>query len=128
MDLLFDECVEGAVYRAVAQSREGARVERAQDHHIAHAHDDELLDWAAARGFVVVTSDRNTMVPAAWERVALGRPVPGLLVIRRGAARGAVFEALTLIAERAVAADLDARVVWVPERSESEQISSGVGR
>ncbi len=61
--------------------------------------DPEVLAWAAAEGRVLVTNDRNTMVGFAYQRVAAGEPVPGLIATTNDQSIGSAISDILLIAE-----------------------------
>lgn len=41
-----------------------------------------ILDWAARAGRVVVSVDKKTLAVDAWDRVAHGLPMPGVIILR----------------------------------------------
>ena len=43
--------------------------------------DPMVLEWAAARGLVLLTHDRKTIPPFAYARVAAGLPMPGVFLV-----------------------------------------------
>ena len=59
--------------------------------------DDDLLAWANANEFILITEDRRTMPGAIARRSELGEYTFGVFFIRPGACIGAVIEALELI-------------------------------
>lgn len=77
------------------QRREPAAVFlRARDIGLQDAGDDEVLDYAAREGFIVVSHDVNTMPAHAYARVRDGRPMAGLLMARQRERVGAIIDDL----------------------------------
>jgi hypothetical protein len=61
--------------------------------------DPEILAWAAAENRALITNDRNTMVAFAYQRVATGEPVPGLIATTNEQSIGSAIDDILLIAE-----------------------------
>jgi len=76
--------------------------------------DPEILCWCEENGFVVVTANRRTMPVHLAAHISAGRHAPGIIVLRRGAAMGAVIDALLLVAGAGLAADLRDQILYVP--------------
>jgi predicted nuclease of predicted toxin-antitoxin system len=80
--LATDADVNGDFYRALRHRLPGLDIVRCQDAGMRTAPDSQILDWAAGEGRILVTQDRRTMAGFAYQRVAKGLPMPGVLVIR----------------------------------------------
>jgi predicted nuclease of predicted toxin-antitoxin system len=65
-------------------TRRDATVEltRVRDVGLAAAPDQTILQWAAERGLVLLTHDRQTVPSHAYARVAAGLPMAGVFVVR----------------------------------------------
>src|SRR5262249_51563757 len=61
--------------------------------------DPGVLDWAAENGRIVLSSDRSTMPEPAWQRVADGLPMPGLILLRRRLSVREAIEEILIIEE-----------------------------
>src|SRR3954468_12637443 len=59
--------------------------------------DTEVLEYAVTRGFIVVSHDVNTMPAAAYERLAAGKTITGLLMVQQTSSIGPIIENLLLI-------------------------------
>lgn len=70
---------------------------RARDIGFAERPDSEVLEYAASNGLVVVSHDVNTMPAAAYDRLAEGNDMPGLLMARQTDPVGPIIESLLLI-------------------------------
>ena len=54
---------------------------RVRDVGLASAPDPAILEWATARGLVLLTHDSRTIPPHAHARVAAGLPMPGVFLV-----------------------------------------------
>ncbi|NER97642.1 MAG: hypothetical protein F6J86_27990 [Symploca sp. SIO1B1] len=63
--------------------------------------DPEILCWCEENGFVLITNNRSSMPVHLINHLAVGRHVPGILVLRRPTSIGKVISDLILIAEAA---------------------------
>ena len=72
--------------------------------------DAQVLAWAAAANRVLISNDRNTMVGFAYQRVAAGEPVPGVIATTNEQAIGSAIDDILLIAE------------YMPEEEIREQV------
>ena len=77
----------------------------------------EVLAWAAAEGRILITNDRNTMVGFAYQRVAAGEPVPGLIATTNEQSIGSAIDDILLVAEYVPEEEIrDQVVVFLPFR------------
>jgi predicted nuclease of predicted toxin-antitoxin system len=63
---------------------------------LAAAPDPAVLEWAASHGLVLLTHDRKTMPPFAYDRVAAGLPMPGVFLLGSDMPTGQAIEQLLL--------------------------------
>jgi predicted nuclease of predicted toxin-antitoxin system len=113
MKLLLDENLEAAILRGLLRLSPGLDVVRVVDAGLASAPDQAVLAWAAEQGRVVVSRDRATMSLEAARRIEAGEPMPGLLLIRRGASVGEVLRALELILACAQEGELEGVIEYI---------------
>src|SRR5207249_3690661 len=76
--------------------------------------DAEVLEYAVARGFIVVSHDVNTMPAAAYERLAAGKPIAGLLMVQQTSSIGLIIENLLLIWSASEAEEWENQVCFLP--------------
>ncbi len=89
---------------------------RVQDAGLSGADDPTVLDWAAKQGRVLLTDDVSTMTRYAYERVRLGKPMPGVFeVSRRVPARVAIDDILLLV-ECSEEGEWEGQVRYLPLR------------
>src|SRR5688500_17093060 len=94
-----DADVHGDIIRGLRRRLPTIDLIRAQDALPEGASDPGILAWVAGENRVLVTNDRNTMVGFAYQRVATGEPVPGLIVTNNEQSIGSAIEDILLLAE-----------------------------
>lgn len=80
--LLIDEDVHGDIVEGLRRRQLALDLVRVQDVGLRHTPDPIILEWAAHEGRVVVSVDKKTLAPLAWERVARALPMPGVAILR----------------------------------------------
>jgi predicted nuclease of predicted toxin-antitoxin system len=81
---------------------------------LSGADDPTVLEWAAREGRVLLTHDVRTMTRFAYERVARGESMPGVIEVRARAPIAEVLDDLLLVVNCSVAGDFRDRVFYVP--------------
>jgi hypothetical protein len=76
--------------------------------------DPVLLSWAAKDGRVVVTHDTRTMAGYAYERIATGKAMPGVLEVPDRLSVGRALEELLLIVQLMEPHEIRDRVLRLP--------------
>ena len=97
--LASDADVHGDIIRGLRRRLPESDLVRAQDALPEGASDPEVLAWAVAENRVLITNDRNTMVGFAYQRVAVGDPVPGLIATTNKQSIGSAIDDIVLIIE-----------------------------
>ena len=116
--LAADADVHGDIIRGLRRRLPDIDLVRAQDALPEGTPDLEVLAWAAAENRVLITNDRNTMVGLAYQRVAAGELVPGLIATTGEQSIGLAIDDILLVAENM--SKQEARnqiVVFLPLRS-----------
>ena len=112
-----DADVHGDILRGLRRRRPDIDLVRIQDVLPEGTPDPEVLAKAAAENRVLITNDRNTMVGCAYQRVAAGEPVPGLIATTNEQAIGSAIDDILLIAEYMPEEEIrDQVVVFLPFR------------
>ncbi len=83
MKLLADENFRGAIVRALLRRRPDLDLVRVPDVGFCAADDPTILDWVATEGRLVLTHDAATLIGFAYERVAAGQAMPGIIEVRQ---------------------------------------------
>lgn len=65
---------------------------------LSAAPDELVLEWAAPRGLVLLTHDRRTIPPIAYDRVAAGLAMPGVFLVRDDMPIGQAIDELLIVA------------------------------
>lgn len=77
--------------------------------------DPVILAWAAAENRVLITNDRETMIGFAYERVAAGELLPGVILTTNRQSIGEAIEDILMIAECMSEEEMrDQQVVFLP--------------
>jgi predicted nuclease of predicted toxin-antitoxin system len=76
--------------------------------------DPELLDWAANEGRVIVTHDVNTMTKFASERLRMGLPMPGVIIVPEQMEISPAIDDLEILIECSTAVDLKNQIQYLP--------------
>ena len=97
--LASDADVHGEILRGLRRRLPEIDLVRAQDALPEGTPDPEVLAWAAAENRILISNDRNTMVGFAYQRVAAGEPIPGLIVTTNEQSIGSAIVDILLSAE-----------------------------
>ncbi len=97
--LASDADVHGDILRGLRRRRPEIDLVRVQDALAEGTPDREVLAWAATEHRVVITNDRNTLVGLAYQRVAAGESVPGVIATTNEQSIGSAIDDILLITE-----------------------------
>jgi len=95
--LASDADVHGDILRGLRRRSPTIDLIRAQDALSEETPDPDVLAWAASNDRFLITNDRNTMVKYAYERLAAGQPVPGLIVTTNEQSIGSAIEEILIV-------------------------------
>lgn len=112
--LLADENFNGRILRGLLEKHADLTISRVQDSPAYKAPDPALLEYAAVNGAVVVTHDTQTMPAFAYNRVRVGLPMPGVIVVSQACPIGQAIEELYLTAALLSPDEIRDRVANVP--------------
>lgn len=110
VDQDFNEKIVNGIHRRLP-SLDAVRV---SDVGLAKAEDPEILAWAAGEGRVVLTHDRKTMMRHAYERMANGFGLRGVIIAPQMLPIGLAVEELCLLIEVSAPKELESRVLVLP--------------
>jgi hypothetical protein len=112
---LLDENFNGSLLRAILRKAPDLDYLRAQDIPEIAGHDDPtLLAWAADHKRVILTHDVRTLTGFAYDRVARGEPMPGVIEVRRNIAYGKIIEDLMVMIGASQPNEINNQVVYIP--------------
>ncbi|MGH9755392.1 MAG: DUF5615 family PIN-like protein [Blastocatellia bacterium] len=112
--LLADENFNHRVLRGLRLRLPALDCLLAQETEIYQCEDPEVLDWASLRNRVVLTHDVNTMTKYAYERLAAGQSLPGVIVVPKELPIGAAIEELVTLLHCSFPDEFPGRVIHLP--------------
>lgn len=112
--LAADENLDRNIVNGLRRRIPGLDIVRVQDAGFVGADDPKILEWTAREGRVLLTHDVDTMVGFAYDRLRAGKPMPGLVEIRKSLPLGPVIEDLVLLVLAGVPEDLEGQVKYLP--------------
>lgn len=114
MRLLLDENFNHHILRGLKLRAPNLDYVAAQANELKGIADPALLDWAAAADRILVTHDINTIPKYAYERIAAGLPVSGVIVIPTTLPIGQVIEEMLTIIGCSEQSEYESQVVHIP--------------
>jgi len=114
--LLVDEHVPPALVLGLTKRQPALDIVSVPDLALRGASDPDLLELAARVNRIVVTFDRNTLVAAAYERIAAGETVAGVIVVDNQMSIGQAIDEILIIADCSRDDELEGQVWYVPLR------------
>ena len=112
--LAADENFNGDIVRGLLRRNPNLDIVRVQDVGLSGADGPSVLQWAADQGRIVVTHDISTLTKHALDRVAAGRPMPGVFEVRSFAPIGQAIDDLILLAECSFDGEWEGQVRFLP--------------
>ena len=114
LSLLADENLDGNIVRGLLRRLPGLDLVRVQDVGLRGRNDPEVLAWAGHQGRILVTYDVETITRFAYDRLAAGLPMPGVIEILATAPVGQCVQELLLVVQCCEASDLDGQILYLP--------------
>ena len=114
LTFLADENFNGRIVRGLRRRLPGLDVLLAQDAGLIQAADPVVLEWAARDGRILLTHDVRTMTRFAYERVAAGARMPGVLEVNSLLPIGAAVDELAVVAVCSFPGEWEDRVGYIP--------------
>jgi predicted nuclease of predicted toxin-antitoxin system len=112
--LASDADVPGPLIRGLRHREPTIDLVRVQEVGLRTALDPVILNWAAGEGRILLTRDRETMIGFAYDRVRVGLPMPGLLVLSNRMSYQQAIDDILLIAVSYTEDEMKNRVVFLP--------------
>jgi Domain of unknown function (DUF5615) len=114
LPLLADENFKGSVVRGLLLREPALDLVRVQDVGLSVANDPAILEWAANSGRLLLTHDYQTVPKHAWERVAAGRRMPGVIVADTYVPVHQAIDDILLLAVCSSAEEASGQVIYLP--------------
>lgn len=94
-----DENFKSAIVRGLLRQQPELDIVRLQDIGLSGIDDPTLLEWAAQEGRVLLTHDVRTITKYAYERLAAGLLMTGVVEVRQDAPIGQVIDDVLLLSQ-----------------------------
>lgn len=109
-----DEDLDGHIVRSLRRHLPQLDITRVQDAHLRSASDEDVLEWAAQANRIVLSHDASSMTAWAYRRIAVGRDLPGVLIVPQWLSIGEAVADLALIAECSAPEEWFGQVRFLP--------------
>lgn len=111
---LVDEDFKYEIVRGVRRRDPAAGFLSVRDAGLSGRPDPDILAYAAAHGLIILSHDTRTMTKHAYDRLAAGAEMAGLLLVRQRTPIGLVIESLVVISGASDAEEWHGSVVFLP--------------
>lgn len=109
-----DADVHNGIIRGLRRCEPEIDLVRAQDALPEGTIDPAILAWAGAENRVLITNDRETMIGFAYERLARGEPLPGVILTTNEQSVGTAIEHILMIATCMSEEEIRDQVMFLP--------------
>lgn len=114
LKLLADETFDNTIIRGLLRRNSRIDIVRVQDAELSGQDDPTVLALAAQENRVLLTHDVATITKYAYERVAKGYSMPGVIEVRTEAPIGQIIEDILLILECIATGELEGQILYLP--------------
>ncbi|GAB4188903.1 MAG: hypothetical protein Fur006_29670 [Coleofasciculaceae cyanobacterium] len=114
MKFLADENFDNSIVRGLIRRQPEIDIIRVQDVGLSGADDPTVLAWAAQEGRILLTHDVATITRYAYERIAAGQPMPGVVEATADAPIGRVIEDIVVLLMCTLEGELDGQIHYLP--------------
>ena len=112
--LVSDENFNGDVVRGMLRRHPDLELVRVQDVGLTQTPDPEILDWAAGEGRVLLSHDVSTVPPAAYQRIADGKAMPGVFIVPDRMPIGQAIDEILFLSLEVEPGEWKDRVLFLP--------------
>lgn len=109
-----DENFDNRILQGFQRAIPTVDIVRVQDVGLYSAEDPAILAWMARERRILITHDFATMRDFAYERMAAGLSMSGLILVRKSAPIGRVIADLLLVAECTQEEEWEGRIEILP--------------
>lgn len=114
--LLADENVSNNIVRGIRFQDLDIDLVRVQDVGLSGANDPTVLEWAGGHQRILLTHDVATITAFAYERVRVGKPMPGVFEAGRIVPVRSAIDGKVLLATCSEHGEWDGQVRYLPLR------------
>lgn len=100
--------------RGLLRRKPALNIVRVQDAGLSGADDPTVLEWAAQEGRVLLTHDVSTLTHYAYERIRIGKAMPGVFEVAREIPLKAAIEDILLLTEYSLEGEWEGQVRYLP--------------
>jgi hypothetical protein len=112
--LLADENFNNDIVRGVRRRLPQVEITTVQEEGLGGMSDPDLIEWANARGLILLTHDVNTVPGFANERLRNGKTHAGVFAVPQELAVGSVIENLILYVECSEQTEWQNQIQFLP--------------
>lgn len=112
--ILIDENLDQRILRGLRRQLPMLDYEVVQELGLAGTNDESLLAWAAENQRILVTHDVNTVTKHAYDRIGVGEPMTGVIVVPEDLAIGLAIEELMALIECCEMDEMENQVKYIP--------------
>jgi hypothetical protein len=112
--LVSDENFNGDIVRGLVRRQPDLDVVRVQDVGLMETPDPAILEWAAGRGRILLSHDVSTVPPAASQRVAESKPMPGVFIVPDRMPIGQAIEEILFLCVEVEPGEWKDQVLFLP--------------
>ena len=114
--LAADENFNNDIVRGLLRRKPDLAIVRVQDAGLSGKEDADVLEWAVQENRVLLTHDVSTVTQFAYERVQVGKRMPGVFEVSRSVSIGVAIEDILLLAECSLEGEWEGQVRYLPLR------------
>jgi hypothetical protein len=114
IELAADENFNNDILNGLLLRSPALDIVRVQDTPLFGAVDPVVLEWAAKQGRILLTHDVKTMPRYAYQRVATGDPMPGVVAVGSLVPVARAIEDLLILTECSREGEWEGRVIFLP--------------
>lgn len=114
LKFLADENLHGAIVRGLLRHQPDLNIVRVQDVGLSGADDPTVLERAARYDRLLLTHDVTTITRFAYDRVAQGLPMPGVIEVKSTMGHGQAIEEILLVASCSLPNEHEGYVRYLP--------------
>lgn len=114
MKLLADENFDNTIIRGLLRRQPDVDIVRVQDVGLSGKNDPTVLEWSAQDDRILLTHDVATITRYAYERIAEGKPMPGVIEVTSDAPIGRVIEDIILLLSCSLDGELEGQILYLP--------------
>jgi predicted nuclease of predicted toxin-antitoxin system len=114
LNLAADENFNGRIIRGILRQHPEIDIIRLQDVGLSGAPDEEVLDYVASQGRVLLTHDAATIPRHAYERVVSEKPMPGVVLCSSEISIAGAIDDICLLALSSRDDEWEGQIIYLP--------------